>query len=145
MDSAQVWAFDQFKEGDQWSGSYVITELVNQNFLDAYGDRNPLHVDPAFARARGFQSPVIFGAVLHGFLSHFLGMRFPGRDGMLLSADLRYLKPNYLNDELELRVVVATKTESQRTALLHVTFFNRSQKCVTSNGKVLIKFTESTN
>jgi 3-hydroxybutyryl-CoA dehydratase len=81
---------------------------------------------------------VVHGAILNGVLSHFCGMIFPGRASHLLSVDLRYLKPTYVGEEIELRVTVAQKVESLKAIVLKVEFFNITREMTVCNGRVQV-------
>ena len=71
--------FEEILVGHEDRGDYVISADVYQQFLQAFGDISPLHVDEQFARDRGFPGKVMHGTILNGFLSHFIGVRLPGR------------------------------------------------------------------
>lgn len=131
-------SFDDIEEGLAVQGEYQITPVVYHDYLRAFGDRSPVHVDPRYAQQRGFQSCVMHGGILHGFLSHFLGMRLPGRRGLLLTADLRYLRPSYLGDQLILRVRVERKVAAVRVLHLRVEFDNLTQGVKVAHGRVQV-------
>src|SRR5262245_32705646 len=119
---ANRYGFDDFAEGFTIQQSYELSQHVYEAFLSAFDDRSPIHVDPDYARAAGFEGRVMHGAILNGFLSNFVGMVFPGQRALLLSADIRYLAPSYLGDRIDLIATVAQKVSSQRVAVLNVKF-----------------------
>ena len=121
---------------------YSITSEVYHHFLAAFGDESPIHVDEAFAQARGFAGKVMHGALLNGFVSHFVGMVFPGRDSLLLAVDLRYAKPCYLGDALRLESVVKQKMDSRQTILLDLTLTNLTRNCLAARGRVQVLVTD---
>lgn len=108
--------------GEAVRHDYVVSTAVYEAFLACSGDHSPIHVDAEYARRRGFSERVMHGAILNAFLSHFVGMVFPGRTSLLLTATLRYLQPVHLGDRLTLEGAVAQKVDSERVAVLHVTF-----------------------
>ena len=130
--------FDDFSEGWSVQHSYDLSPAVYEAFLSAFDDRSPIHVDADYARAAGFSDCVMHGAILNGFLSHFVGMVFPGRRALLLSADIRYLAPSYLGDKINLIATVAQKVSSQRVAVLNVRFDKGAALLAT--GRVQVKF-----
>src|SRR4051812_19895659 len=117
---------------------YVITPKTYELFLDAFDDRSPVHVDAGEARGRGFSGCVMHGAILNGFLSHFIGMRMPGRRALLLSSELQFSNPCYLHDRLRLRARVAQRVESVRTLVIHVRFDNETQGTLAAKGRVQV-------
>src|SRR5262245_51814734 len=63
-------------EGLTTACRYTITAAVYEQFLATFGDTNRLHTEDDFARTRGFPERVMHGAILNGFISHFVGVHF---------------------------------------------------------------------
>lgn len=143
MDSAQHTTYADITEGDTREREYVISFEVYESFLRAFDDRSPIHVDDAYARGAGFIDRVMHGAILNGFVSHFVGMVFPGESSLLLSAELRYQQPSYLGDRLLLRAKVAQKLDTQQVIVLHVTFLNQTRGVTAATGRVQVKVRET--
>ena len=118
---------------------YVISPAVYGNFLAAFQDHSPVHVDEAYARQSGFGGKVMHGAILNGFLSHFVGMIFPGKPALLLAVDLRFVQPSLLGDALQLEAVVSQKLDSQNVIVLDVTFKNLTQNNIAARGRAQVK------
>ena len=65
------------------------------------GDRNPLHSDPAFAAAGGFDRPILHGLATYGITVRLLLNEFADGDATKLSGvDGRFTKPVTPGDEL---------------------------------------------
>jgi acyl dehydratase len=65
------------------------------------GDRNPLHSDPAFAAAGGFDRPILHGLATYGITVRLLLNEFRAGDPTRLSAvEGRFTKPVTPGDEL---------------------------------------------
>jgi acyl dehydratase len=65
------------------------------------GDRNPLHSDPAFAAAGGFDRPILHGLATYGITVRLLLNEFADGDPSRLSlVDGRFTKPVWPGDEL---------------------------------------------
>lgn len=93
---------------------YEVTEEVYKAFQVVSGDMNPLHVDKEFAQSKGMQDRVMYGNILNAFISHFVGMRLPSPDVMILAQDINYHLPVYLNDELLLDVKIEDYSDAVR-------------------------------
>lgn len=139
MDSARQHHYCDIAEGMTRDREYAITPAVYEQFLAAFDDRSPLHVDSAHALAAGFAGPVMHGGILNGFVSHFVGMVFPGVSSLLLSSELRFQQPCYLGDQLRLEAKVAQKLDVQQVVVLHLTFQNLTQKNTAAMGRVQVK------
>ena len=125
--------------GMKISHDYAITPTVYENFLAAFQDHSPVHVDETYARQSGFDGQVMHGAILNGFLSHFVGMIFPGKPSLLLAVDLRFSQPSFLGDALQLEATVSQKLDSQNVIVLDFTFKNRTRHTVAARGRAQIK------
>lgn len=135
QDPARECEFSDIQEGSETTWDYTISQGIYDLFISAFGDRSPLHVDAVYARGAGFPDWVMHGTILNGFLSHFVGMVFPGRSAMLLSADLRYLQPCFLGDDLRLTATVAQKVESRGILVLHLRFTRKPDGTAIAAGK----------
>jgi acyl dehydratase len=138
-------SFRRFKEietGMVVEEFYQITPVVYQHFLDAFGDFSPIHVDENAAKEAGFQERVMHGGILNGFLSHFVGMVLPGARAVLLSADLRYLRPSFLNDMILLKAEVTHKSQGEYVVEMRLAMENRTRGYVAARGRVLVRVNE---
>ena len=79
------------------------------------------------------------GAILNGFVSHFVGVRFPGRRSLLLSVDLRYASPSYLGDTVEITAVVAQRVDAQQVVVLRLEVKNLTRGTRAANGRAQVK------
>ncbi len=65
------------------------------------GDRNPLHSDPAFAHAAGFDTPILHGLCTYGFTGRALLHTLCGSDpARFKSMEGRFSSPVFPGDEL---------------------------------------------
>jgi 3-hydroxybutyryl-CoA dehydratase len=139
VESAQVIPYRDLAKGMMRERNYVVTPAVYENFLRTFDDRSPIHVDAAYARGRGFTGTVMHGAILNGFVSHFVGMVFPGANSLLLLTELRFSQPSYLGDTLRLRAKVTDKLDVQQVIVLQVTFLNQTRGLTAATGRVQVK------
>ncbi len=65
------------------------------------GDFNPLHADPAVARAAGFDRPILHGLASYGLVAHALLRQCAGHDPSRLRAlDIRFTAPVFPGETL---------------------------------------------
>ena len=131
-------SFNDIELNAEYSRSYVIDATVYEALSLAFHDRSPIHVDEGYARQAGFHGRVVHGAILQGFLSHFVGMHFPGRRSLILSVSLNYLQPSYLGDELVVNARVRQKVEVGRVVVLDIRFVNASSDLMVASGKIQV-------
>ncbi len=131
--------FDEMTQGLQNTHDYTISEDVYTAFLAASGDRSPIHVDEVSAKAAGFEGCVMHGSILNAFISHFVGMVFPGKHALLLGVNLRYANPSYLGDMLRVSAQVVQRVESQSVIEMNVVIENITRGVRAASGKILSK------
>lgn len=91
---------------------YKVTPEVYYSFQRMCNDYNPLHTDEAFAKKKGFSGRVMYGNILNGMVSHFVGMALPSRNVMIQTQDIAFRKPVYLNDEILLKSEIETVSDA---------------------------------
>ena len=98
--------------GDEIAHDFEVSREVYEGFIKIFKDRNELHTDKDFAQAKGFQSVVMHGNILNGFLSYFVGECLPLRNVIIQSQEIKFSKPVYLHDKLKLEAKISGIYES---------------------------------
>jgi len=121
----------------EYHHSFVVTQAVYDAFQQCSGDLNPLHTDETFAHSKGFPQRVMYGNILNGFVSYFIGMLLPSPDVIIHSQEIAYKNPVFLNDELDFTAKVEDMSEAVNTVIFKYTFRNGGGKIV-AKGQVQI-------
>lgn len=95
-----MYKFHELSVGLKVDFSATVSIKTLRQFRDLSGDENPLHLDDEYARTRGVDGKVVYGLMIGAFYSRLFGMYLPGRNGMLHSIDIRFVKPVYVDDKL---------------------------------------------
>lgn len=143
METAARLSYKEIAEGMARERRYVVTPAVYESFQRAFADHGPVHVDAQYARSRGFDGPVMHGAILNGFVSHFVGMVFPGAHSLELSSELRFSAPVYLGDAVRLHATVSQRVDALQVVVLHLTLINETRGGTAATGRLQIKITEA--
>lgn len=98
---------DELRLGDEARLTRTVTADTIREFVDATGDDNPIHSDPAFAAGTRFGRVIAPGILTGGMLSAVIGTRLPGPGTVYLSQSFRFLRPVYVGDTVTARVDVA--------------------------------------
>lgn len=126
------------REGYQTSRSYTISSEVQDHFMRGFGDSNPLHVDDEAARARGFEQRVMHGMILGGFISHFIGVHFPGASSVIQAISLQFKSPCYPGDEILIEATVTQVVESVNVLAMDLVLRNVRRGRVAAKAKVQV-------
>ena len=109
---------------------FVVSQAVYDAFQQCSGDYNPLHTNLEFAKAKGFPQCVMYGNILNGFVSYFIGMLLPSQEVIIHSQDIVFKNPVFLNDELDFTAKVEEISEAVNTVIFKYIFRNAGGKVV---------------
>ncbi len=118
--------------GDTASQSLAITEQGIRQFADFVGDRNPMHLDDAFAANTRFGRRIAHGMISAGLISAVLGTKLPGPGTIYLSQSLQFTAPVFPGDVVTATVTVTKLREDKPIATLETV-------CTTENGEVVLR------
>jgi len=127
--------------GQFFSFDSLITERTVSQFTIISGDISPLHQDDGFARLRGFKSRVVHGVLLNALVSKLIGVHLPGENCLLLSMNIKYLLPVYINDLIRLTGTVEQISPSSNAVSIKIIITDVVRGCILSTGKVVVGFT----
>lgn len=114
----------------EYHHKFVVTQAVYDGFQQCSGDCNPLHTRENFAKSKGFPECVMYGNILNGFVSYFIGMMLPTPDVIIHSQDIVFKNPVFLKDELDFTAKVEDVSEVVSTVIFKYAFRNTSGKVV---------------
>jgi len=116
---------------------HVVTENDVEAFASLSGDRNPLHMDGAFARRAGFRGRVVHGVITAALVSNVIGMQLPGAGSLWARQEFEWLEPVFIGDRLEVVVTVLSKSEGTRTIAVKVEVRNQGGRIVMQGNGVV--------
>ena len=137
-----AYRIEDIKEGQRFSFAKTIESAEVESFDALSGDVSPIHMDEGFARARGFRTCVVHGALLAGYLSKMIGVDLPGENCLLQRLDLKFLSPAYIGDMVEVSAVVDQVSPGINAAVLSVTIKNTASRTMLVKGKIQVGFTK---
>jgi acyl dehydratase len=116
---------------------FVVSQAVYDSFQQCSGDKNPLHTNVKFACAKGFPEKVMYGNILNGFISYFVGMMLPNPDVIIHSQDILFKNPVFLNDVLDFSAKVDDISEVINTVIFKYVF-KKTDGTIVARGHVQI-------
>lgn len=115
---------------EKLSHHFFVTEDVYNGFQKCSGDMNPLHTDETFAKLKGFRERVMYGNILNGFVSYFIGECLPTKDVIIHSENIEYRNPVYMNDDLLFEAIIGGIYESVNAVQFKFKFYNQGHTLV---------------
>lgn len=121
------------KKGDSVQVKSVISAEDVERFAEISGDNNPIHLNDSEASKSVFGRRVAHGLLLGGLISGVIGTKLPGYGTIYLEQDLRFLRPAYIGDEVEIVVTVEDVIKPEKGIVrLKTTIYDQ-------NGEALVK------
>jgi len=117
--------FEELAIGKSATVSETITDRHIAAFAELSGDRNPLHLDDAWAARTRFGGRIAHGALTAGLVSRVLGMELPGTGAVYLGQTYRFTAPVRPGDTVEARAEVIELDSARRRVRLRTTCRNQ--------------------
>ena len=108
-------------------------------FAEVSGDRNPVHLDDAYAARSPFGRRVAHGFLTGSLISAVIGMELPGPGSIYLGQTMKFLAPVYIGDTVTVRVEVIGVREEKRLVTLRTDCTNQDGKLVLT-GEATVKY-----
>jgi acyl dehydratase len=100
-------------------------------FSEMTGDRNPLHVDEAAAKASRFGGLITQGGVTSGLLNAVVAEELPGPGTVFLSVSWQFRRPTYLGETMTAIVTVKEVREDKPICTLDTRVLNeQGEVCI---------------
>lgn len=133
--------FQDMKIGLKKEFQYTVTRDRMDLFLRLTGDINPLHNDERFAAEHGFSGRVVYGMLSAALISTLGGVYLPGRYCLIRQTAVKFLKPVYIGDVLNVAGTVEELQESVEQAVIKIDIRNQNGEKVLK-GKLYAGFLE---
>jgi acyl dehydratase len=123
---------EELAVGEDATLTRTISPDIIREYVQASGDGNPIHSDPAFAAATRFGRIIAPGMLTAGLISAVIGTRLPGPGTLYLSQNLRFLHPVYVGDVITARATVTGRLPDRNRIEL-------ATVCVNQNGQPVLE------
>jgi 3-hydroxybutyryl-CoA dehydratase len=100
------YSFEDLEIGLAEEITHRVTEFDVIAFAAVSGDKNPIHLDEAYASATRFGTRIAHGMLSASYLSAVLGTRLPGPGAVYMSQSLFFRAPVKIGDTVTVRVEV---------------------------------------
>lgn len=89
------------QQGETYTHSFSFTQDEVNHFAAITGDKNPVHLDEAYAAKTMFKRPIMHGFLGGSIFSKVFGTLFPGEGTIYLKQSMAFMKPMFVNTEYE--------------------------------------------
>jgi 3-hydroxybutyryl-CoA dehydratase len=112
--------FEEILVGDEASFIRQIIEEDVAVFSRLSGDKNPLHIDEAYAAGTKLGGRVAHGMFLASLISCLVGVHLPGKRSLLLSLEVKFKSPARIGDILKIEGAVVSRSQATRIVEVEV-------------------------
>ncbi|MWD28203.1 (R)-hydratase [Aquicoccus sp. SCR17] len=109
----------------------VVTDRDIELFAEVSTDRNPVHLDDAYAQDTIFEGRIAHGMLTAGLISAVIGEQLPGHGTVYMGQSLKFLAPVRPGDTVLAEVEVIGIDHAKRRVQLNC-------RCMVEGKKVLV-------
>lgn len=131
--------YEDFRVGLEHRETIEITQDKILDFARVSGDMNPLHTDPEFASKSIFGKPIAHGMYGLGLVSAALGMRFPGFGTIYMGQEVKFFKPIFIGEKVEI-ILTVTELQPEKKRLMLSTIIQKENGETALDGQARVQF-----
>jgi 3-hydroxybutyryl-CoA dehydratase len=105
--------FEDLSLGQSAETTRPITAEDVEAFAAVSGDRNPVHLDDAYARTTPFGGRIAHGMLTGALISAVVSSKLPGPGAIYMSQQFRFRRPIKVGDLVTARVTVTALDEKK--------------------------------
>ena len=124
--------------GQKAEKEFPVTAETGAAFAEVSHDKNPLHLDEAYAQQTAFGRRIAHGMLAGSYISALIGMELPGEGAVYMKQELTFLRPVYYGDTIRVEVTVEELPQEKKRAVLSTNCYNQEGKQVIA-GSALVK------
>ena len=135
-----TYTYDEIETGQKESFTVDITEEMLDTFRGLTGDINPLHNDDDYAIGKGYEGRVAYGMLTASFMSTLAGVYMPGERSLIKEIHIKFTKPVFPGDRLEITGEVTEKHDGFNMIVLKVTIKNgKGEKVLRGSMDIMVQ------
>lgn len=118
----------KLKIGDQYQEPVTFTQERVNTFAEVTGDKNPIHLDEAYAAKTPFGKPIVHGFLAGAVFSKVFGTTWPGEGTIYLYQEMSFRAPIFVNQEYHATFEVIEHQEDKHRATIQCTLSDADGK-----------------
>jgi 3-hydroxybutyryl-CoA dehydratase len=130
--------FDEIEKGYSFNATFLVSDEMIRDFARITGDNNPLPLDVEFAKTTQFKRRIAHGMLVVSLISKVLGRDFPGAGTVYVSQFVKFRKPVYVGDTVEVQITVKDKNKEKRRLFLITNVLDNDQEVITGEAEIYL-------
>lgn len=128
----------KFQVGQTASQSIPVTDAMVRAFAELSGDKNPIHLDDAFAKTSIFGRRIAHGMITGALISRVLATELPGPGAIYLSQELKFVAPVFIDETITIKLEITKMREEKGFLTISTNAFKAAGEKV-AEGVALVK------
>jgi len=126
------------EQGQVYKHSFSFTQQDVEKFAEVTGDKNPIHLDNAYAAQTVFKKPIMHGFLGGSIFSKVFGTLFPGEGTIYLKQSMAFVKPMYVDTTYEAVFTVREIIKEKNRAIIDTIISEASSGDATIKGEATV-------
>lgn len=128
------------KVGDYAEITKTFSSIEVEKFAELSCDSNPVHLDISYAEKTFFKKTIVHGMLVSSLFGGLLGSVLPGRGTIYLGQELKFQKPNYVEESLRAIIEIIHIRVDKPIYTFSTKCYNSINE-LTIDGKAIIMYT----
>lgn len=124
--------------GTTYTHSFSFTQEEVVRFAEVTGDKNPVHLDEAYAATTMFKRPIMHGFLGGAVFSKVFGTLFPGEGTIYLKQSMAFMRPMYVDTTYEVRMTVKEVNKEKHRATVETLVVDVASGETTISGEATV-------
>ncbi len=126
------------EQGTTYTHEFSFTQEEVIRFADVTGDKNPVHLDEAYAASTMFKRPIMHGFLGGSVFSKVFGTLFPGEGTIYMKQSMAFMRPMFVNTVYEVRMTVKEVIKEKHRATVETVIADKATGAVVINGEATV-------
>jgi acyl dehydratase len=124
--------------GTTYTHRFSFTQEEVVRFAEVTGDKNPVHLDEAYAAGTMFKRPIMHGFLGGAVFSKVFGTLFPGEGTIYLKQSMAFMRPMYVDTAYEVRMTVKEVNKEKHRATVETLIVDIASGETTISGEATV-------
>ena len=126
------------EQGTVYKHTFSFSQDEVVKFAEVTGDKNPVHLDAAYAAGTMFKRPIMHGFLGGSVFSKIFGTLFPGEGTIYLKQSMAFMRPMYVDTVYEVTMTVKEVNKEKHRAIVETVIADQSTGDVTISGEATV-------
>lgn len=126
------------EQGATFNHEFSFTQDEVKKFAEVTGDKNPVHLDEAYAAGTMFKKPIMHGFLGGSVFSKVFGTLFPGEGTIYMKQSMAFMRPMYVNTTYEVKMLVKEVNKEKHRATVETIIADKNTGDVVISGEATV-------